>query len=34
MNEKGTGKLLSRFHHVGVVVKNVDEATEYIKVWA
>jgi len=29
MNEKGTGKLLSRFHHVGVVVKNVDEATEY-----
>ena len=29
MNKKGIGELLSRFHHVGVVVKNVDESAKY-----
>lgn len=29
MNKKRIGELLSRFHHVGVLVKNLDEAVEY-----
>lgn len=29
MKKKGIGELLSRFHHVGVLVKNMDEAVEY-----
>lgn len=29
MKKKRIGELLSRFHHVGVVVKNMDEAVEY-----
>ena len=29
MDKEGVGKLLSRFHHIGLVVKNVDESAEY-----
>ena len=29
MDTKGIGKLLTRFHHIGLVVKNLDEAAEY-----
>ena len=29
MKKKTIGELLSKFHHMGVVVKNVDEAAEY-----
>jgi len=29
MKKKRIGELLSRFHHVGLVVKNLDEAVEY-----
>jgi len=29
MKKKRIGELLSRFHHVGVLVKNLDEAVEY-----
>ncbi|MBU2536788.1 MAG: VOC family protein [Chloroflexi bacterium] len=29
MKKKGIGELLTRFHHMGVIVKNLDEAVEY-----
>lgn len=29
MKKKTIGELLSKFHHVGVMVKNIDEAVEY-----
>ncbi|MDP6064080.1 MAG: VOC family protein [SAR202 cluster bacterium] len=29
MKEKGIGEILSRLHHVGVLVKNMDEAIDY-----
>jgi|TARA_Y100000031_G_C8223885_1_gene387337 4-hydroxyphenylpyruvate dioxygenase-like putative hemolysin len=31
VGKKGLGELLSRFHHVGVLVKNMDEAVEYYR---
>lgn len=29
MKKKTIGELLSRFHHIGVVVRNIDKAVEY-----
>jgi methylmalonyl-CoA/ethylmalonyl-CoA epimerase len=29
MKKKGIGEILSRFHHIGVLVKNIDEAIDY-----
>ena len=30
MGRKTVGELLSRFHHVGVMVRDVDEAVDYL----